>query len=172
MHPLFKNRPFQVGSIIAVAATGFGWIALITSKQQDPVTPPVRIAHASVSDSAASVTTTTPPTSIAPPADVPNPASPAPLPTPTPLTIPSPAPSAPAVTHVAAPAESPTVMVHVAGLVERPAVYRVPANYRVFDAIRVAGGLRPGGDTDVINLAARLQDGEQIYVPPLSAVQS
>jgi competence protein ComEA len=56
------------------------------------------------------------------------------------------------------------VVVHVAGKVRRPGVVALPAGARVTDAIKAAGGLRPGAKTGVLNLARRLVDGEQILV--------
>lgn len=58
-----------------------------------------------------------------------------------------------------------TVVVHVAGEVERPGVYRLPAQARVADAVKRAGGVTRNGALDAINLAARLADGQQIVVP-------
>ena len=55
--------------------------------------------------------------------------------------------------------------VHVAGAVRRPGVYRLPQGARVAAAVRRAGGAAPGADLDLINLAARLQDGQQVVVP-------
>jgi competence protein ComEA len=57
-----------------------------------------------------------------------------------------------------------TVLVDVAGKVRRPGVYRLPAGSRVYQAIRVAGGARPGVSTTALNLAAAVTDGEQIVV--------
>ncbi|GAA2098474.1 hypothetical protein GCM10009780_46750 [Actinomadura alba] len=57
-----------------------------------------------------------------------------------------------------------TVVVHVAGKVRRPGVVTLPSGARVSDAIRAAGGLRPGAGTGSLNLARRLVDGEQIPV--------
>jgi len=71
------------------------------------------------------------------------------------------------------PAASPTalagaapagVTVHVAGKVRRPGVVTLPSGARVVDAIRAAGGLRPGAETGTLNLARRVVDGEQIAV--------
>jgi competence protein ComEA len=56
-------------------------------------------------------------------------------------------------------------LVHVAGAVRRPGVYRVPAGARVQDAVRLAGGARPGADVNAINLAAKVADGQQVVVP-------
>jgi competence protein ComEA len=55
--------------------------------------------------------------------------------------------------------------VHVAGAVRRPGVYRLPAGARVEDAVRRAGGARPRGDVNAINLAAKVVDGQQVVVP-------
>lgn len=56
------------------------------------------------------------------------------------------------------------VVVDVAGMVRRPGVYRFPAGARVVDAVRRAGGTRPGADLSLLNLAAPLVDGTQILV--------
>jgi competence protein ComEA len=57
------------------------------------------------------------------------------------------------------------VAVHVAGRVRRPGLVRLPAGSRVEDAIRAAGGSTAGADLDAVNLARRLTDGEQVFVP-------
>ena len=64
------------------------------------------------------------------------------------------------------------VVVHVAGAVERPGVYRLPADSRVTDAVRRAGGFARGANHDAINLAARLSDGQQVVVPRPGAASS
>jgi len=63
-----------------------------------------------------------------------------------------------------APALAGTVVVDVAGKVRRPGVTTLPAGSRVVDAIRQAGGARPGVDLTSLNLARVLVDGEQILV--------
>jgi len=60
----------------------------------------------------------------------------------------------------------PEVTVDVAGGVKRPGVYAIPAQSRVIDAIKAAGGAKSGADTSDINLARVVKDGEQIYVTP------
>jgi len=73
---------------------------------------------------------------------------------------------APAPSGVPGPAASPvTVTVHVAGQVASPGVYAVPAGGRVADAVIAAGGTASEADVEQLNLAARLTDGERIYVP-------
>ena len=57
-----------------------------------------------------------------------------------------------------------TVVVDVAGKVRRPGVATLPAGSRVVDALRKAGGARPGVDLSTLNLARVLTDGEQILV--------
>ena len=61
--------------------------------------------------------------------------------------------------------EAAGAIVHVAGAVRRPGVYRVGSGARVRDAIRRAGGETGKADLDSINLAARLNDGQQVVVP-------
>ena len=65
------------------------------------------------------------------------------------------------------PASTPpvTVTVHVAGQVAHPGVYAVPAGGRVADAVMAAGGTAAEADVEQLNLAARVSDGERIYVP-------
>lgn len=56
------------------------------------------------------------------------------------------------------------IVVDVAGRVRHPGIYTLPSDARVYDAVRAAGGVRRGVSTISINLAAPLQDGEQILV--------
>ena len=57
------------------------------------------------------------------------------------------------------------VVVYVAGAVEVAGVYRLDADARVDEAIRLAGGPAADADLDVVNLAAIVLDGSRIYVP-------
>lgn len=59
----------------------------------------------------------------------------------------------------------PEGMVHVAGEVRRPGVYPIVAGARVIQAIRGAGGPTRTADMSGLNLAATLQDGQQVVVP-------
>jgi competence protein ComEA len=63
----------------------------------------------------------------------------------------------------ASPEASP-VVVDVAGWVRHPGVYEMHEGDRVIDAIRVAGGARPGADLTSLNLASLLQDAQQVLV--------
>lgn len=56
------------------------------------------------------------------------------------------------------------VVVDVSGKVRRPGVLTLPAGSRVADALRAAGGVRPGTDVTGLNRARVLMDGEQVVV--------
>jgi competence protein ComEA len=66
---------------------------------------------------------------------------------------------------LAAPSSRGELYVHVAGAVRRPGVYRLPAGSRVEVAVRRAGGASRRGDAGAVNLAAPLEDGQQVVVP-------
>jgi competence protein ComEA len=57
-------------------------------------------------------------------------------------------------------------VVQVAGEVHRPGVYRLRSSERVDDAVRMAGGATPRADLSGVNLAAKVEDGRQVIVPP------
>jgi competence protein ComEA len=57
-----------------------------------------------------------------------------------------------------------TLVVDVGGKVRNPGVVSLPAGSRVIDAIKEAGGIRPGAKTGTLNLARKVVDGEQILV--------
>lgn len=83
-----------------------------------------------------------------------------------------PAPPPGAAPSAAAPA-SKRVVVDVSGKVRSPGVRRLPAGSRVTDALRAAGGVKPGADLTGLNRARVLMDGEQVVVggpqPPAQA---
>ncbi|MFI9757782.1 helix-hairpin-helix domain-containing protein [Streptomyces sp. NPDC051963] len=56
------------------------------------------------------------------------------------------------------------IVVDVSGKVREPGIQRLPAGSRVVDALRAAGGVRPGTNTDGLNRARFLLDGEQVIV--------
>ena len=57
--------------------------------------------------------------------------------------------------------------VHVSGAVNRPGLIRVAVGARVVDAIEAAGGFAETADPSGVNLARKVQDGEQLRVPML-----
>lgn len=65
----------------------------------------------------------------------------------------------------ATPSPAAVILVDVAGWVRRPGVYEFTEGSRVIDAVRAAGGARPGAFLQSLNLAAPLVDGTQILVP-------
>ncbi|MER7563301.1 ComEA family DNA-binding protein [Streptomyces sp. NPDC097941] len=56
------------------------------------------------------------------------------------------------------------IVVDVSGKVREPGIQRLPAGSRVADALKAAGGVRPGTKTDTLNRARFLVDGEQVVV--------
>jgi competence protein ComEA len=83
----------------------------------------------------------------------------------------SPAASQPESARPAVVAQRPPteLLVHVAGAVRKPGVYRIAGDGRVIQAIRLAGGPTPVADLGLVNLAAPLQDGQQVLVPRRAA---
>ncbi|KPI18804.1 Soluble ligand binding domain-containing protein [Actinobacteria bacterium OK074] len=65
---------------------------------------------------------------------------------------------------VASPGAGAAIVVDVSGKVRNPGIQRLPAGSRVADALRAAGGVRPGTNTDALNRARFLVDGEQVVV--------
>lgn len=62
-------------------------------------------------------------------------------------------------------AESEGIIVYVCGAVRVPGVYELSTGERVSSAVELAGGLKQDAASESINLAARLSDGERIYIP-------
>ena len=54
---------------------------------------------------------------------------------------------------------------HVAGAVRRPGLLKLPSGSRVATAVQRAGGPGPRAELSGVNLAARLEDGQQVLVP-------
>lgn len=59
--------------------------------------------------------------------------------------------------------------VHVAGAVRRPGVVRVSSGSRVATAVARAGGPTRRADLTAVNLAAQVEDGQQVVVPARGA---
>jgi competence protein ComEA len=70
------------------------------------------------------------------------------------------------VTLLPAPSPAP-ITVYVSGEVNQSGLYDLPAGSRVNDAIQAAGGFSANANSEALNLAEILEDGEQIDVPDL-----
>jgi competence protein ComEA len=68
------------------------------------------------------------------------------------------------------PAARATIFVNVVGAVRRPGLYRLREGSRVATAVARAGGPTHRAQMELVNLAARVSDGEQIVVPRRGAV--
>ena len=66
-------------------------------------------------------------------------------------------------------AGAPRIWVDVAGAVRRPGLYSLPSGSRVAAALELAGGVRGRADRAAVNLAAKLSDGQQVFVPARGA---
>lgn len=64
------------------------------------------------------------------------------------------------------------ITVYISGAVEHPGVYELELGARVVDAIELAGGIGKNADAVFINqqlnLAERLSDSDQIYIPTVA----
>ena len=58
-----------------------------------------------------------------------------------------------------------TINVYVSGAVNKPDVYPLPLGSIVKDAVATAGGATDEADLDQVNLALKLSDQMQVYVP-------
>lgn len=87
-------------------------------------------------------------------------------PEPVQITINPPIPTqtpAPTATHEA-------ILVYITGEVNEPeSTISLPYNSRVSDAIEAVGGLTDNANTELVNMAGILRDGDQIHVPAISA---
>jgi competence protein ComEA len=58
-----------------------------------------------------------------------------------------------------------TIAVYITGAVQHPGVYMLPPDARVYQALQAAGGALPDANLVALNLASKLSDGEEVYVP-------
>ena len=72
----------------------------------------------------------------------------------------------------ASPADAPVIYVDVSGAVLNPGVYELAEDSRVFEAAEKAGGLAEDADTSSVNLAARLADGDKLYIPTKDEIKA
>jgi len=134
--------PHQV-ALVALAVVVMVALAAWWVLRSVPHTQPVQMSTERTLPSSATAVTAPPTSGGVMSAPVPSGAS----------TVPAPAASA-----------AGSVVVDVAGRVRRPGIVQLPMGARVVDALRAAGGARPGVQTRSLNLARPLVDGEQIVV--------
>ncbi len=58
-----------------------------------------------------------------------------------------------------------TIVIHVKGAVNQPGLYTLYEGARAYDAIVLAGGFAEDADQQAVNLAAMLEDGQELIVP-------
>lgn len=68
-------------------------------------------------------------------------------------------------TDTPGPTPAPEVVVHITGAVKKPGVYHLPAGARGEEALAAAGGAKPNANLDALNLAAKVEDGAQLFFP-------
>ncbi|PTR32014.1 competence protein ComEA [Rhodococcus sp. OK519] len=71
---------------------------------------------------------------------------------------------APPATTTVAPDANAQLIVSVVGLVNQAGLVHLPPGSRIADALAAAGGARPGADVLGLNMAERVDDGDQILV--------
>lgn len=56
------------------------------------------------------------------------------------------------------------IWIHVTGCVKNPGAVKINKGQRIKDAVEAAGGFLPEADTDSINMAYALKDGQKVYI--------
>ncbi|WP_051441795.1 helix-hairpin-helix domain-containing protein [Arthrobacter sp. H14] len=64
------------------------------------------------------------------------------------------------------------IVVHVAGAVKEPGIVSLDKGSRIHEAISAAGGAATKAQLSAVNLAAQIQDGQQLYVPTRAEVSA
>lgn len=57
-----------------------------------------------------------------------------------------------------------TIQAYITGAVKHPGVYKLANGARVYELLQAAGGPLPNADLVALNLAAKLNDGQEVYV--------
>lgn len=68
--------------------------------------------------------------------------------------------------------EPSVICVYVCGAVREPGVVELPGGSRADDALQAAGGFAGDAETDYVNLAARVEDGQKLYFPTRDEAES
>lgn len=69
------------------------------------------------------------------------------------------------------PGQNAMIYVHICGAVKDPGVYHAKEGSRLFDFIKLAGGLTKAADVNYINQAQKVSDGQRIYIPTRNEVK-
>jgi competence protein ComEA len=56
------------------------------------------------------------------------------------------------------------IQVYIVGAIQHPGIYTLPASTRVYQLLQAAGGPSPNANLVALNLAAKLNDGQEVYV--------
>ena len=64
------------------------------------------------------------------------------------------------------------IYVHVCGAVVSPGVVELPRGSRVETALLAAGGFAESAAEDYVNLASKVEDGQQLYFPTIEEVEA
>lgn len=71
---------------------------------------------------------------------------------------------------------APEIVVEISGEIEKPGVYHFSPGARIDDLLQQAGGVTEEADTEwlakALNRAAKLSDGQKLYIPARNASQS
>ena len=63
------------------------------------------------------------------------------------------------------------IRVYVCGAVRNPDVYTLDPDVRMIDAVNAAGGFSEEAAEEYVNLAARIEDGQKIYIPTYEEIE-
>ncbi len=63
------------------------------------------------------------------------------------------------------------IQVYVVGAVKHPGIYTLSSGARVYDLLQAAGGALPQANLVGINLAAKLSDGQEVYITQVGETQ-
>ncbi len=63
------------------------------------------------------------------------------------------------------------IRVYVCGAVRNPDVYTLDPDVRMIDAVNAAGGFSREAAGEYVNLAARIEDGQKIYIPTYEEIE-
>lgn len=68
--------------------------------------------------------------------------------------------------------KSKEIIIHITGAVKKEGIVKLKEGSRIVDAIEEAGGLTEEAELKEVNLAYVLKDGQKIYIPKISDVET